>query len=77
MARLDSLSPLAVLARGYALVRRARDGEIVREGGQVNTGESLSIRVAGAQIEASVESIETLELPESLPSAGQTPSPGR
>ena len=29
-ARLEALSPLAVLSRGYAVVRRERDGEIVR-----------------------------------------------
>jgi exodeoxyribonuclease VII large subunit len=79
-ARLDSLSPLAVLARGYALVRRARDGEIVRRGDQTSVGESLSIRVAAARIEASVESVESVESAESagsLPGVGKTPAPGR
>jgi len=53
--RLDSLSPLAVLARGYGLVRRARDGGIVRAAGDVTPGERLAIRVAEAELEATLE----------------------
>ena len=56
-ARLEALSPLAVLGRGYGLVRRARDGGIVREAGDVQAGELLEIRVARAHIEASVRSV--------------------
>ncbi len=54
--RLDSLSPLAVLARGYALVHNAR-GEIVRRAEQTSPGERVSIRVAEAELEARVESV--------------------
>jgi exodeoxyribonuclease VII large subunit len=54
--RLDSLSPLSVLGRGYALVRRARDGAIVRRVADAPPGERLRIRVAEASIEAAVES---------------------
>ena len=49
-----------VLARGYALVRRARDGAIVRTAGQLETGERLAIRVAEAELEASVEAVRAL-----------------
>jgi exodeoxyribonuclease VII large subunit len=52
--RLDSLSPLAVLGRGYAIPRRARDGRIVRAPGDVALGEELVVRVAGGEIEATV-----------------------
>jgi exodeoxyribonuclease VII large subunit len=58
--RLDSLSPLAVLGRGYALVRRSRDGAIVRTAEQLERGERLAIRVAEAQLEAIVDSAEVL-----------------
>jgi len=51
---LDSLSPLAVLGRGYGLVRRARDGAIVRDAGDAPPGETLDVRVARAQLEVSV-----------------------
>ncbi len=54
VARLDSLSPLAVLARGYALVRRADDLGVVRRAEQVAAGDALSIRVSEAEIEANV-----------------------
>jgi exodeoxyribonuclease VII large subunit len=51
---LDSLSPLAVLGRGYALVRRARDGAIVRDAGDALPGEALDVRVARAELEVQV-----------------------
>jgi exodeoxyribonuclease VII large subunit len=56
-ARLESLSPLSVLARGYALVRRSRDGAIVRRAEQLERGEQLEIRLAEARVEARVESV--------------------
>jgi len=59
-ARLDSLSPLAVLSRGYALVRRARDGAIVRRAADVSAGERLAIRVAEADLEAVLEAVRVL-----------------
>jgi len=51
---LDSLSPLAVLGRGYGLVRRARDGAIVRDTGDAPPGEALDVRVARAELEVRV-----------------------
>jgi exodeoxyribonuclease VII large subunit len=58
--RLDSLSPLAVLGRGYALVRRARDGAIVRTVADVSAGERLAIRVAEAELDAALEAARPL-----------------
>ena len=58
VARLDSLSPLAVLGRGYALVRRASDGAVVRARSDVRVGERLEIRVAAAELEALVEGVK-------------------
>jgi exodeoxyribonuclease VII large subunit len=55
--RLESLSPLAVLARGYALVRRARDGAIVRRADQLERGERIAIRLAEGELEAAVEAV--------------------
>jgi exodeoxyribonuclease VII large subunit len=60
VARLDSLSPLAVLGRGYGLVRRRADGAIVRRAGDVVVGDSLAIRLAEVELDASVEAIRKL-----------------
>ncbi|MGH0038064.1 MAG: exodeoxyribonuclease VII large subunit [Myxococcota bacterium] len=54
---LDLLSPLAVLGRGYGLVRRASDGVVVREAGDAPPGEGLDVRVARARIRAVVEAV--------------------
>jgi exodeoxyribonuclease VII large subunit len=61
--RLDALSPLAVLARGYGLVRRARDGAIVRRADQLVPGDPLDIRVAEAEVAATVASARPLPKP--------------
>jgi len=59
--RLESLSPLAVLARGYAIVRRSSDGAIVRRVGDVGLGDRVSLRVAEAELEAAVHSVRALQ----------------
>ncbi len=59
-AQLDGLSPLAVLGRGYALVRRERDGVIVRGADQVVVGESIHVRLALAGLRARVTDREAL-----------------
>lgn len=55
-AALAVLGPQATLERGYAIVRRASDGAIVRDPSDVaRAGTSLSIRVAHGQIAARTE----------------------
>jgi len=51
--RLRSLNPLAVLKRGFSLVRR-QDGAIVTSIGQVQIGQDLSIHVSDGEIETKV-----------------------
>ncbi|HVR72142.1 MAG TPA: exodeoxyribonuclease VII large subunit [Vicinamibacteria bacterium] len=51
--KLDSLSPLAVLSRGYALVWDEH-GRLLREPADVAPGDPLRIRVAGGEVEAVV-----------------------
>jgi exodeoxyribonuclease VII large subunit len=54
-ARLHSLSPLAVLDRGYALVLDAAGG-LVRSAGQVSAGEEVVTRLADGTFTSRVES---------------------
>jgi exodeoxyribonuclease VII large subunit len=52
-ARLDALSPLKALARGYAVV--AKDGVAVRSAAQIEKGDALSIRLADGTVAARAE----------------------
>lgn len=55
--RLDALSPLAVLGRGYAVCRRADDGRLVSTVTAVRAGEALSVQVRDGRIECEVEAV--------------------
>lgn len=50
VAKLDSLSPLATLARGYAICTRDETGEVVRDADTVRNGERLTVKVAHGEI---------------------------
>lgn len=52
--RLHSLSPLLTIARGFSVVRRARDGHVVTSIQQVQVGDELTIQVADGQISTQV-----------------------
>jgi exodeoxyribonuclease VII large subunit len=54
LARLRSLSPLATLERGYAVVRRATDGAVVRDPVDVAAGDDLRVRLAAGELTARV-----------------------
>jgi exodeoxyribonuclease VII large subunit len=54
-AALAALGPAATLERGYAIVRRARDGRIVREPAETPAGEGLAIRLARGEVAATVD----------------------
>ena len=52
--RLESLNPLAVLERGYAVVMRQADGKLVSKTGQVKQADEIQIRVSDGAFEAVV-----------------------
>ncbi len=43
---LDAVSPLATLGRGYAIVRRLPEGEILRDARQVQVGDAVEARLS-------------------------------
>ncbi|MFO0677815.1 MAG: exodeoxyribonuclease VII large subunit [Polyangiaceae bacterium] len=56
-ARLDAMSPLKVLGRGYAIASRS-DGRAVRKVQDVSRGDSLRVRVDDGVLTAVVDSVE-------------------
>jgi exodeoxyribonuclease VII large subunit len=52
-ARLEALSPLAVLSRGYALVYSA-DGTLLRSAGETSKGQTIRARLTHGTLEAEV-----------------------
>jgi exodeoxyribonuclease VII large subunit len=54
-SRLESLSPLATLGRGYALVRHRETGQLVTRVAQVRTGDELGVRVSDEEFGVRVE----------------------
>ena len=54
-ARLESLSPVATLARGYAIVGQAETGTVVKSVTEVSPGDPLSVRVADGAFGATVD----------------------
>ena len=58
-ARLDALSPLKVLSRGYAIAVTA-EGRAVRSADDVRPGDRIHVRVEHARIEADVASASPL-----------------
>ena len=62
-AQLDALSPLAVLGRGYGLIRRAEDARIVRRPTDVAIDDELELQLAEGSIGARVTRLGASEEP--------------
>jgi len=61
-ALLDSLSPLSILARGYAIALTEPAGRVIMEAGSVSPGDSIRVKVARGDILASVnKTVNTLD----------------
>ena len=58
-ATLNSLSPLAVLGRGYSLTRTVPDGKIVRDAGSLTPGDLVRLTFATGEARARIEEVST------------------
>jgi len=56
LARLDAMSPLGVLSRGYAIATTA-SGRAIRAIEEVSSGEKIEVRVHRGSFSATVDSV--------------------
>ena len=56
-AKLDAMSPLKVLTRGYAMAQM-EDGTVLRSVAQVNTGDTIKISVSDGTLSAAVTEVK-------------------
>ena len=59
-AKLDALSPLSVLTRGYSFVSDA-DGHVVKDTGALSVGQSVDIRFFDGEAKCKVEEVKKAE----------------
>jgi exodeoxyribonuclease VII large subunit len=57
--KLEALSPLATMARGYSIVRRLPDGAVIADGGQLVPGDTVDILLKKGGATCRVESTRT------------------
>jgi exodeoxyribonuclease VII large subunit len=76
-ARLEALSPLSVLGRGYSLTRTA-DGTLLRSAAQVAAGDRIVTRLARGEVTSRVEQVHPSREPSPVTNGAGLPSqPGR
>jgi exodeoxyribonuclease VII large subunit len=57
--RLGAMSPLAILQRGYSIVRKVPDMEILRDANEVGRGDRLDVKLYRGRLICGVEKTET------------------
>jgi exodeoxyribonuclease VII large subunit len=55
--KMKSMSPVAVLDRGYSITRKLPEGWVVRSAGDVHKGDQVSVKLAQGEMECRVEKI--------------------
>jgi exodeoxyribonuclease VII large subunit len=58
VGRLEALSPLAILSRGYSITKRSSDEKIIKEASQVSPGDEIITRLHKGQIKSKVEAAQ-------------------
>ncbi len=56
--KLESLSPLAVLSRGYSLTQDSTDGTLITSSKQLKKGQQISTRLAVGTVTSTIDSLE-------------------
>ncbi len=56
-AKLDAMSPLKVLTRGYAMVQ-GQDGTVIRSAGQITTGDTITLSLSDGRVTAAVTDVK-------------------
>jgi exodeoxyribonuclease VII large subunit len=59
VGRLESLSPLAVLSRGYSLTQNPTDGHIIRAASELSVGDRIATRFARGRTISRIEQIDS------------------
>lgn len=59
--KLNTLSPLATLERGYAIVSTAADGHVLTRAEEASTGDQIRARLGHGELIATVDTINTQE----------------
>ena len=54
---LNSLSPLAVLGRGYSLTRRLPDGKVITDAKELTLGDSVRLIFAKGEARATINEV--------------------
>jgi exodeoxyribonuclease VII large subunit len=57
-SRLESLSPLAVLGRGYTITQRTSDARVIRAAAEISPGDKISTRFAHGNATSRVEKVD-------------------
>jgi exodeoxyribonuclease VII large subunit len=58
LSKLESLSPLGVLARGYSITYRLPDLKVLRAAGEVDSGRQIKVQLGRGLLECTVDRVE-------------------
>lgn len=61
LGKLESLSPVSILQRGYSITRRIPSLKILRDASQVKAGEKVEVKLYKGKLYCSVENVEESE----------------
>ena len=57
VSKLDAMSPLKVLTRGYAMAQ-TNDGEVIKSVKQINPGDSIRVAISDGVLTAQVSEVK-------------------